>query len=86
MADLALVQLVPGPMTVNLERSLAESGTHPWALDKFFSQMVGILPGVYFVFLRVTLPGGGSIGKAGPIPLDALAHRVVVGVWSRPTA
>jgi 5-methylcytosine-specific restriction protein B len=67
-------------MTDNLERSVLEADSHPWAFDRTRSQMRGILPnGTYVVFLRATLPSGATLGRQGPIGLDTRVTRIVLG-------
>lgn len=80
MANLALIQVVPGGMSENLERALREAGDHPWAFDKTMSQMKGIAPNdTYVAFIRATLPTGANLGRQGPIRSDTRVSRVVLG-------
>lgn len=84
MSNLAVIQVVPGPMAANLERALAEEGEHPWAFDKSMSQMKGILPnGTYVAFLRLTLPSGANLGRQGPVELNTRVRRIVLGRITR---
>jgi len=80
VSNLAVIQIVPGPMASNLERSLSEEGEHPWAFDRSMSQMKGIQAnGTYVAFLRATLPSGANLGRQGPIELSTRVTRIVLG-------
>jgi hypothetical protein len=80
VANLAVIQVVPGPMSENLERALLETNSHPWAFDRTMSQMKGILPnGTHVAFVRAMLPSGANLGRQGPIGLDTRVTRVVLG-------
>lgn len=84
VANLALIQVVPGAMTDNLERALLEPNGHPWAFDKTMSQMKGIVPkDLYVAFVRATLPSGSNLGRQGPIEMNTRVSRVVLGRLSR---
>lgn len=84
MSNLAVIQVVPGPMTGNLERALAEEGEHPWAFDRAMSQMKGILPnGTYVAFLRLILPSGSNLGRQGPVEMSTRVPRIVLGKITR---
>jgi 5-methylcytosine-specific restriction protein B len=84
MPDLILIPLADGPMTDNLETSIATDGQKPWAFNSYLSTMKGVRPDVYVAFAKVTAPSGGKLGKAGPVPIDALVHRIVVGRVNAP--
>jgi len=77
--DLVVLQLVPGVMTDNLERSLALSGPHPWALARERQLMVGVRSGVYVAFMHLTRADGGPVGRQSVYPSDALCRRIVLG-------
>jgi MoxR-like ATPase len=75
---------MPGPMSTNLEKALAEEGDHPWAFDKPMSQMKGIVPnGTYVAFVRLTLPSGANLGRQGPVEMNTRVHRIVLGRITR---
>lgn len=86
MADLVVLQLVPGAMTANLDRSLSLAGPHPWALSKYLRLMSGVRPGVYVAFMHLTRPDGKAVGRSSAYPAEAICHRIVLGKVVRPLA
>lgn len=79
MPDLVVLQLVPGVMTENLDRSLSLPGPHPWALAKHKRLMAGVRAGVHVAFMRLTRADGGPVGRQSAYPADARCHRIVLG-------
>lgn len=80
MANLAVIHIVPGPMSTNLERALGVDGDIPWAFDRPLSQMRGIRPdNTYVVYVQATLANGASLGRQGSVELNTRVSRVVVG-------
>lgn len=80
MANLILIQVVPGPMTDNLERALSQTDNHAWAFDRTMAQMRGIIANeTYVAFVRATQSNGGNLGRQGPVTLDTRVTRIVLG-------
>ena len=86
MSDLVVIPLADGPMTDNLNTALALTGPKPWGFNSYLSNMKSVQPGVHLVFLRMTRPDGGAIGKQSAYPADAVTHRVVLGRILSPVA